>query len=310
MVKILFISGLQTELRMIDSYLLVNELRVHYLHWRPHDGDQPVVLLHGLASNARIWELVAPRLAENGMRPIAVDARGHGLTDKPDGSYAIDVFGHDLFGFVDALDLEHPLLVGHSWGAMLVLDYATRYAFGPRSPLGIVLVDGGATQLDDVPGATWESMRERLAPPNLAGVALEDFLVRLKTVNANWQPDETAIQIILGNFEISADETIYPRLTFERHMQIVRTMWEFKTYEYYSQIRCPVLLVPARPAEPLPSRDQEYLEFKQRGIARILLMNHRIQVNWMKDTIHDIPLQRPGELADLIADFSRSCRLK
>lgn len=243
------------------------------------------------------------------MRPVAMDARGHGLTDKPDGSYDFNVFERDLFRFVDILDLERPLLVGHSWGAMLALGYAARYSTGPRSPLGIVLVDGGVTQMDDIPGATWESVRERLTPPNLAGMPLEDFLERLKQAHASWSPDEVAVQIILGNFEISEDETIYPRLKFERHMQIVRAMWEFKTYEYFSRLGCPVLVVPAHPAEPHLPRDKEYLEFKQRGIARLSQLKHDMQVYWMKDTIHDIPLQRPEELANLIADFWDNYRL-
>lgn len=293
----------------VDSYLLINDLRVHYMHWGSENGDQPVVLLHGLASNARIWELVAPHLLEYGMRPVAMDARGHGLTDKPDGSYDFNVFERDLFRFVDILDLERPLLVGHSWGAMLALGYAARYSTGPRSPLGIVLVDGGVTQMDDIPGATWESVRERLTPPNLAGMPLEDFLERLKQAHASWSPDEVAVQIILGNFEISEDETIYPRLKFERHMQIVRAMWEFKTYEYFSRLGCPVLVVPAHPAEPHLPRDKEYLEFKQRGIARLSQLKHDMQVYWMEDAIHDIPLQRPEELANLIADFRDNYRL-
>jgi len=293
----------------VDSYLLINDLRVHYMHWGSENGDQPVVLLHGLASNARIWELVAPHLVEHGMRPVAMDARGHGLTDKPDGSYDFNVFERDLFRFVDILDLERPLLVGHSWGAMLALGYAARYSTGPRSPLGIVLVDGGVTQMDDIPGATWESVRERLTPPNLAGMPLEDFLERLKQAHASWSPDEVAVQIILGNFEISEDETIYPRLKFERHMQIVRAMWEFKTYEYFSRLGRPVLVVPAHPPEPHLPRDKEYLEFKQRGIARLSQLKHDMQVYWMKDTIHDIPLQRPEELANLIADFWDNYRL-
>ncbi len=80
--------------------------------------------------------------------------------------------------------------------------------------------------------------------------------------NPRWQPDEQAEQIILANFEIAEDDTIYPRLTFERHMQIVRAMWEFPTYARFAQVRCPVLALPAQPAPPLSSMEQEYLERK------------------------------------------------
>lgn len=291
---------------MLSSYLYLNDLRVHYLHWKTESNESPVVMLHGLASNARIWELVAPYLVEGGLAPLAPDLRGHGLTDKPDGDYGFDSFRGDLAAFIKVLDLERPLLVGHSWGAMVVLDYAARYPFGPGSPAGIVLVDGGMTQLDASPGATWESMRDRLTPPHLAGTPMEDFLEHLNKPNPRWRPDDRAIQIILANFDIDEDEAIYPRLSFEHHMQIVQAMWELKTYDLFSRIRCPVLMVPARPSEPMSPRERDFTASKERGVQKALERNSKVQVHWMPDTIHDIPLQRPEALGMLIRDFAAS----
>jgi pimeloyl-ACP methyl ester carboxylesterase len=264
------------------------------------------VLLHGLASTARIWELTAPLLADAGLRVLAPDLRGHGLTDKPDGDYGFDTYARDLASFLNALDLERPLLVGHSWGAMLALDYAARFPVGPRAPAGIVLVDGGIVQLDDFPEATWETTRDRLAPPKLAGMPLEVFLERLRSPNPRWQPDEHAVQIILANFEIAEDETIYPRLTFERHMQIVRAMWEFQTYVRFTQVRCPALALPAWPSTPDSQMEQEYLERKRGGAEKVLAANPEVRIHWMEDSIHDSPLQKPQALAELILDFERS----
>jgi pimeloyl-ACP methyl ester carboxylesterase len=289
-----------------SSYLLLGDLRAHYLGWNLAGMGRPAVLLHGLASNARIWELAAPYLAESGLRVFAPDLRNHGLSDRPDGETSFDVYARDLAAFLNVLDLEHPLLVGHSWGAMLALDYAARFPAGPRSPAGIVLVDGALIQLDDFPGATWESVRERLAPPRLAGMPLDAFLQRLRSPNPRWQPDEQAEQIILANFEIAEDDTLSPRLTFERHMQIVRAMWEFPTYARFAQVRCPVLALPAQPAPPLSPMEQEYLERKQSGAEKVLAANPAVRLHWMENAIHDIPLQHPQALAGLILDFERS----
>jgi pimeloyl-ACP methyl ester carboxylesterase len=291
---------------MISSYLFANDLRFHYLQWDSEKQPQPVLLLHGLASNARIWELVGPELAKLGWPAIALDARGHGLTDKPDGDYGFGTFQKDLLALIDALSLERPLLVGHSWGALIALDYAAQFPFGPRSPAGLVLVDGGVMQLDDAPGATWKETRERLTPPRLGGMPAEDFLARITTWTSEWGSDERIPQIVLGNFEIAEDETIWPHLTFERHMQIVRAMWEFKTYEKYQRLRCPVMMVPARPAEPLSEREAEFLASKERGAAYLQSRYERVAVYWLGDTVHDIPLQRPAELGNLIAKFSAS----
>lgn len=287
----------------VSSYLLANDLRLHYLQWNFAAAGQPLVLLHGLASNARIWEQTAPHLAEAGFSVTAPDLRGHGQTDKPDGNYSFETFARDLAAFLGGLRLEKPVLVGHSWGAMLALDYAARTPVGPFAPAGIALVDGGMVQMDAF-GQTWEQMRERLTPPRLAGMAVEDFLARLETPNPRWQPDDRAVPVILANFEISADETITPRLSFEHHMQIVRAMWEFQTYARFEQVRCPALLLPARPAPPYTPAEAEFLAWKQAGVQEILSRSPRARLEWLDDTIHDAPLQRPQDLAGRLARFA------
>lgn len=289
---------------MISSYLFTNNLRIHYLRWDPEEERRPVLLLHGLASNARIWELVGPRLAELGWAAIAPDARGHGLTDKPDGDYGFETFRKDLLAMIDALNLERPLLVGHSWGALIALDYAAQFPVGPRTPAGLILVDGGVMQLDDVPGATWEETRERLTPPRLGGMPADDFLRRITAWTSEWGSDERIPQIVLGNFEIAEDETIWPRLTFERHMQIVRAMWEFKTYDRMERLRCPALAVLAIPSQPRSEGDGKFLELKESGVERARAVLPGLQVRWMQDSVHDIPLQYPAELANLIGAFA------
>ena len=300
---------------MESSYIFVNGIRLHYLRWNPHGDGQPVVLLHGLASNARIWELVAPHLVDAGLVPYAPDLRGHGLTDKPDSDYGFDTYAQDLVACLDTCNIESPVLVGHSWGAMLALDYAARFPVGPRAPRALILVDGGMNQLNDAPGATWETTRERLAPPRLAGTPLEDFLHLFDRHWSAWQPDEHARSIILANFEVREDaddtspvgsapvERIYPHLSFDHHMQIVRAMWDFPTYERFTRLRCPVLLVPAQPTEPRSEGDEIFLAFKRRGVEQAQQRNKNLRVHWMVDSIHDIPLQHPAELAQLMIDF-------
>jgi pimeloyl-ACP methyl ester carboxylesterase len=293
-----------------SSYVYLNGLRVHYRHWNLDGDGQPVTLLHGLASNARIWDLVAPLLVEAEMIPIAPDARGHGLTDKPDQGYDFPTMIADLSTFMDALHQESSILVGHSWGANLALEYAARYPFGPLSPSGIVLIDGGMVQLDDLPEATWEETEKRLTPPNLAGLDLEEFLDRLRAWTADWLPDgeygEQILNIILANFEVDDQEKIYPHLSFENHMRIVRAMWDFKTYERYPRLRCPVLMLPVRPKQPSSEREQAFLQAKESGVSRAFEMIQKLQVHWMTDSVHDVPLQHPDEVAEQILTFARS----
>ncbi len=118
------------------------------------------------------------------------------------------------------------------------------------------------------------------------------------------QANDAWLPVVLANFEVHADETISPRLSFDHHMQIVRAMWEFETYQRYQRLRCPTLLLPARMSGPLSEREAGFIAAKQRGAAYLLAHHEKVAVQWMENSIHDIPLQRPEELARAIFAFA------
>src|SRR5215217_3415010 len=136
------------------------------LHARDRGGGgRPVVLLHGLASNARIWDGVAPRLAGAGLRVVALDLRGHGDSDQPGEGYGFETVGRDLAAALAAVGLARPLLAGHSWGASVALAYA---AARPGALAGLALVDGGLLGVTEWAGTTREEVRRTMAPPRFA----------------------------------------------------------------------------------------------------------------------------------------------
>ena len=76
-----------------DEYTRFGGLQMHIRNW---GGDgSPVVLLHGLASTCRIWDLTAPILARD-FSVIAVDQRGHGDSGKPEDGYEFTSVGNDV----------------------------------------------------------------------------------------------------------------------------------------------------------------------------------------------------------------------
>src|SRR5204863_436491 len=75
-----------------------------------------LVLIHGLASSQRIWDLVVPRL-ERRFRVTTYDQRGHGESSKPASGYDFATVAGDLGAVVRAVEAERPLIVGHSYGA-------------------------------------------------------------------------------------------------------------------------------------------------------------------------------------------------
>ena len=109
------------ESRMID----LPAGRFHYLSWGAKRVElPPTVLLHGITSSAQSWVRVAPILAQR-YRVYALDQRGHGKSIKPaSGAYGLRQSADDALAFIDALHLEQPVLIGHSWGGATAIVLA------------------------------------------------------------------------------------------------------------------------------------------------------------------------------------------
>jgi len=288
---------------VVSSTVDLDTLRLRVLHW-PGDPSRPAfLLLHGLASNARFWELVAPALADAGHNVWAPDLRGHGQSEKPEVGYDFETIASDIAGLVGALGIDRPVLGGHSWGAMVALEYAVR-APAVRRPRALALIDGGIAQVDDYPGATWEAVRDRLRPPRLEGTPLEQLLARLKASPRPFPLDDVRREIILGNFVVRPDGTVAPNLSYDHHMTLVRAMWDSPVYRLFGQTRCPVLMVPARRAGVRGVEGDLYTALKERGVEHARHSIRHLRVEWMDDTDHDIPLHRPEALARLLLDLA------
>ncbi|WP_128978369.1 alpha/beta fold hydrolase [Streptomyces roseicoloratus] len=95
----------------------VDGVRLAYRVSGPEDAP-PVVLVHSRGENGTDWSEIAAALSAD-RRVYAVDLRGHGLSDHP-GHYGFDVFRDELRGFVTALGLVRPAVVGHSMGGAAV----------------------------------------------------------------------------------------------------------------------------------------------------------------------------------------------
>ncbi len=283
-----------------DGTAQVRGLRLHYREWQRAEGADgrlaPILLIHGLASAARIWDLTAPLLASSGHRVVALDQRGHGESDKPDTGYTFEEIVADDYALAEQLRLERPVVVGHSWGGSVVVQYAATH---PEDVRGVVLVDGGFTQMGQRPGWTKERMLKDLAPPPFAGTPAETFLgyFRRGALGEVWNPayEEIALNIV----QLRPDGTVAPRLALANHLQILEAMWEQPTLALYERITCPILII-CPEQEPADDRTRQFLQVKRESIAKLLERHPGIRVEYLENTIHDVPLQRPALLADLI----------
>jgi pimeloyl-ACP methyl ester carboxylesterase len=273
----------------VDEYLVdAGALR---LSVRDHRGDgPPVVCLHGLASNARWWDLVAPRLAPR--RAVAVDQRGHGRSDKPDGGYDFDSVVGDARAVVQALGLGPVVVAGHSWGASVGLWWA---AADPGGVHAVVCVDGGVGDLRSYFGDSWEVARAAMRPPDISGV--DPSTLRRWVTRSGLAGDgdaAAAAKILLGNFEDAGDGTLRPRLRVERHMQIAYELYHLDTASLLSRVTQPVMLI-------LAARDGIEAR-RETASAALRSLPSGSGLRWIEG-IHDLPVQRPAEVAAAMVEF-------
>ncbi|GAB3681336.1 alpha/beta hydrolase [Saccharopolyspora tripterygii] len=205
--------------------------------WDPDPGSAlgTVLLLHGGGQTRHSWARTAQVLADRGWTAIAVDARGHGDSDRsPDGAYTLDHFVGDIHRIARACD-QPPVLIGASLGGRASLALAGDH---PDSISGLVLVDiaarteesgrsmvrdfmasapNGFASLEDVAEAVNAYNPRRSRPRNLEGLKKN---VRLHTDGRwywHWDPEflryaETDLDDATGRLNAAARNVTAPTL--------------------------------------------------------------------------------------------------
>lgn len=251
------------------------------------------LLVHGLASNARLYDGLAAALFEAGAPVAAVDLRGHGRSDKPAGGYDYDTLCADLLAVVDRLRREgdrfRPLIaVGQSFGANLVLEFAARH---PELLAGVVCIDGGTIDLQ-AGFSSYPEAEAALRPPQLLGTAYEALASRFASMHPDWPAE--AIAGALANFEVRTDGTVAPHLSLDNHLAILQTMWQHRPSELYPSLAVPVLFVPVRSAGAAG-----WAAAKEAATAAALAAIPRAEARWFEGD-HDIHAQHPDEVAAVL----------
>lgn len=122
-----------------DKEVTASGFKFHYLDWGT-ESKEPILFLHGALQQGHSWDFVALPLCED-YHVLALDARGHGDSQwATDGDYSLEAHQRDLDGFVEALELNHFILVGHSMGGRNAYVYTSRH---PEKVKALAIVDTG-----------------------------------------------------------------------------------------------------------------------------------------------------------------------
>ena len=222
-------------------------VRIHFLDWGgPPAGDGPGVLaIQRLSNTGWVWTPVARRIGgDRGLRRfVAMDLRGHGLSDAPteDGAYDLELHGDDAVAVAEGSGLlgtaeARVVLVGHGFGA-IAAAYAA-LALGDRC-VGLVLVDGGWESLEVATDLDVDEFLRGLDEPPEVLRSMTAFLADRRGFDpSTWDADQeqaarsTVVETHAGRVVPSAR----PHAT----EAIVRAMFDYEPLDVIPAVAAPV----------------------------------------------------------------------
>jgi pimeloyl-ACP methyl ester carboxylesterase len=257
--------------------ILLPAISAHYLDW-PGEGP-PVVLLHPNRTNARVWDFVVEHSAL-GLRFIAPDARGHGLSSYPASGYGYDDYLGDLSALLEALGMRRVHLVGAATGGNLALLWASRY---PETVQSLVVVDPGLSLDPSISRAVREQMvREFRFPSFDEGRARMPFSERWSEEMRDHY-SRHSLQVLADG---QAQWRYHPAGVVETEHLLETPIWD------RISVRCPMLAVRGVTSAVFPSQ-------RMQRLCRMVPGSRGVEI----EADHRVSQDNPRGLAALIDGF-------
>jgi pimeloyl-ACP methyl ester carboxylesterase len=225
--------------------------RIHFLDWGGR-GEPGVLLVHGLSNTAWAWAPVARRLIA-ARRVVAMDLRGHGLSDAPTGAYTpVDLAG-DVVAAAEGSGVLAAdgavVLAGHGFGAIVAAWAAAE--LGPRCAR-LVLVDGGWEDLAVTSGMDVDEFLRGLDEPPEVMASLDAFIADRRGYDPpTWDADQdraaraTVVETPAGR--------VVPATRPHALEASVRAMFEYRPAEVLGRVEAPIVALAATSQPPGPA---------------------------------------------------------
>lgn len=273
-----------------DLHVNVNGVRLHAVDWGGAGPD--VVIHHATGFHARVYDAIARRLSRR-FRVVALDARGHGDSEKPADGYCWQAFVADLAAVVVALGLEGAIGVGHSLGGTTVAGTAAARAqtFSRAVLLDPILLPREFRNPTHASNPMAEGARRRRAVWPDVDTVVESYASR--ATFAAWKP-QTLRDYVEHGFEPTGDGRVQLKCRPEIEAQVFSMATDYVGIDLLRDVHLPTLVVRGETSDTFSQRDAES------AVAN--LEDGRLVV--VPKTGHLFPMEEPEHVADLIAEFA------
>ena len=266
-----------------SGFVTVNGARLHYLDF---GGDgPPAVLHHATGFHAWMWEPIAARLVER-YHVVAVDARGHGDSEKPERGYTWESFIADLAGFVEALGLGGAIGIGHSLGGTATLGAAAERhdLYSLIVALDPILIPREFRNVaeGDNPMSELAARRRSHFP------SVDDAVNRYRGRGpfAKWA-DEPIRRYVEHGFTTESDG-IRLKCPPAVESQIFGTAPRFDSWSIFDRLTVPTLLMRGSESDAFSAKDAE------KALRRL----RDGELHTLDGGTHMFPMERPDEVVD------------
>jgi pimeloyl-ACP methyl ester carboxylesterase len=274
-----------------SSFVAVNGLRFHYLDF---GGEGPTAVLHhGTGFHAWMWTPIAEALTRR-YRVLALDARGHGDSDKPAGGYEWKQFVADLTGFIETLHLDRVLGVGHSLGATTTAGVAAERPelFSAAVLLDPVLYPRGYRRVSDEDNRMVAIARRRRDVWGSHEQVFQSYQGR--SAFAKWGDDLLRLYVQQGFAAFEGGVRLKCPSSVEA--QVFGMDMHIDGWQMMSRVQVPTLLMRGAESDKLSAKDaDELVRLLPQGLLRTV-----------PETTHTFPMEAPDEVARAILGFTES----
>ena len=251
------------------------------LFHRESGQGQPMVLLHGIFGSSDNW-LTPAKLLSSEFHTFAVDLRNHGQSPH-DESFNYPVMAADVLEFIEANRITNPVIVGHSMGGKVAMNYALAY---PDKIQKLVVVDIAPKSYN---------MKHYVILEGLKAIPIDQVTTRGEAdeVLARFVPEADVRQFLLKNLQRKATGGFKWKLNLAAIDENIERIG--LDLEFPGPFNKPTLFV--RGSRSNYIRDED--------IARIKEVFPQAQLETL-DTGHWVPAEKPKEFVQLVQQWLRS----
>jgi len=254
-------------------YINLGETKIYY---EIHGKGEPLILIHGLGSSSRDWELQIPAFAEH-FRVIPLDLRGHGRSDKPVGPYSMALFAEDSARLISSLGLGTVHVLGISLGGMVAFQLGVDFPDLVRS---LVIVNS-------TPEMVARTFQERIS------IWQRFLIVRLLGM-------EKMGQVLADRFLPQEDQAELREIFIHRwaendkpaYLEAMKAVIGWSVRERLGEINCPTLII---------GSDGDYFPTADKQDYTALIPGARLVI--VEDSRHALPAEKPAEFNQIVLGF-------